>query len=87
MSSANRKRKELLKLGSSIDRKSEFVKKSKVSNDGKGEEVSFLFLYYFKNWHDIFGSDSELYKLQTLSLEKNNLKSCFKNNTWSLPSI
>ena len=54
MPSANRKRKELLKLGSSIDqKKSEFVKKSKVINDGKSEEVSFLFLYYFKNFGTI----------------------------------
>ena len=54
MPSANRKRKELLKLGSSIDqKKSEFVKKSEVSNDGKSEEVSFLFLYYFKNFGTI----------------------------------
>ena len=52
MPSTNRKRKELFKLGSSIDqRKIESVKKSKVTNDGKSEEVSFLFLYYFK----IFG--------------------------------
>ena len=43
MPSANRKRKELFKLGSSIDqRKFEFVKKSKASNDEKSEEVSFL---------------------------------------------
>ena len=45
MPSTNRKRKELFKLGSSIDqRKIEFVKKSKVTNDGKSEEVSFLLL-------------------------------------------
>ena len=54
MPSAMRKRKELFKLGSSIDqRKIEFVKKSKVTNDGKSEEVSFLFLYYFKNFGTI----------------------------------
>ena len=51
MPSTNRKRKELFKLGSSIDqRKIEFVKKSKITSDGKSEEVSFLFLYYFKNF-------------------------------------
>ena len=50
MPSTNRKRKELFKLGSSIDKKIEFVKKSKVTNDGKSEEVDFLFLYYFKNF-------------------------------------
>ena len=50
MPSTNRKRKELIKLGSSIDQlKIEFVKKSKVTNDGKSERVTFLFLYYFKN--------------------------------------
>ena len=54
MPSTNRKRKELFKLGSSIDqRKIEFVKKSKVTNDGKSEEVSFLFLYYLKNFGTI----------------------------------
>ena len=51
MPSTNRKRKELFKLGSSIDqRKIDFVKESKVTNDGKSEEVNFLFLYYFKNF-------------------------------------
>ena len=52
MPSTNRKRKELFKLGSSIDqREIEFVnKKSKITSDGKREEVSFLFLYYFKNF-------------------------------------
>ena len=50
MPSTNRKRKELIKLGSSIDQlKIEFVKKSKVTDDGKSEGVTFLFLYYFKN--------------------------------------
>ena len=54
MPSTNRKRKELFKLGSSIDqRKIEFVKKSKVTNDEKSEEVSFLFIYYFKNFGTI----------------------------------
>ena len=54
MPSTNRKRKELFKLGSSIDqRKIEFVKKSKITSDGKSEEVSFLFLYYFKNFGTI----------------------------------
>ena len=54
MSSTNRKRKELFKLGSSIDqRKIEFVKKSKVTNDEKSEEVSFLLIYYFKNFGTI----------------------------------
>ena len=54
MPSANYKRKELFKLESSIDqRKFEFVKKSKVSNDEKSEEVSFLFIYDFKRlWHN-----------------------------------
>ena len=48
MPSPNRKRKEPFKLGSSTDqRKIEFVKKSKVSNDKKSEEVSFLFIYYY----------------------------------------
>ena len=51
MPSTNRKRKQIFKLGSSIDqRKIEFVKESKVTNDGKSEEVDFLFLYYFKNF-------------------------------------
>ena len=51
MPSTNRKRKELFKLGSSIDqRKIEFVEKSKVTNDGESKEVNFLFLYYFKNF-------------------------------------
>ena len=51
MPSANRNRKELFKLGSSIDqRKIEFMKKRKVTNDEKSEEVSFLFIYYFKNF-------------------------------------
>ena len=51
MSSTNRKRKELFKLGSSIDqRKIEFVKKSKVTNDEKSDEVSFLLIHYFKNF-------------------------------------
>ena len=45
MPSTNRKRKELFKLGSSIDKKIESVKKSKVTNDGKSEEVSFLLRY------------------------------------------
>ena len=54
MPSTNRKRKDLFKLGSSIDqRKIEFVKKSKVINDIKSEEVSFLFMYYFKNFEKI----------------------------------
>ena len=26
------------------------MRKSKVTNDGKSEEVSFLFVYYFKNF-------------------------------------
>ena len=46
----NRKRKELFKLESSINKKIEFVKTSKVTNDGKSEEVNFLFIYYFKNF-------------------------------------
>ena len=51
MPSTNRKTKELFKLVSSIDqRKIEFVKKSKVTNDGKSQEVNLLFLYYFKNF-------------------------------------
>ena len=51
MSSTNCKRKELFKLGSSIDRrKIEFVKKSKVTNDEKSDEVSFLLIYHFKNF-------------------------------------
>ena len=51
MPSTNRKRKELFKLGSSIDqRKIEFVKKSQVTNDEKSEEVSVLFIFYFKNF-------------------------------------
>ena len=50
------KRKKLFKLGSSIDQgKIEFVKKSKVTNDGKSKEVSFLFLYYLKLWHNKAG--------------------------------
>ena len=54
MPSTNRKRKELFKLGSSIDqRKIEFVKKSQVTNDEKGEEVSVLFIFYFKNFGTI----------------------------------
>ena len=54
MPSTNRKRKQIFKLGSSIDqRKIEFVKESKVTNDGKSEEVDFLFLYYFKNFGTI----------------------------------
>ena len=54
MPSANRKRKELFKLGSSIDqRKIEFVKKIKVTNDEKSEELSFLFIYYFKDFSTI----------------------------------
>ena len=54
MPSANRKRKELFKLGSSIDqRKIEFVKKIKVTINEKSEEVSFLFIYYFKNFGTI----------------------------------
>ena len=53
MPSTNRNRKGLFKLGSSIDqRKIKFVKKGKVTNDGKSEEVSFLLIYYFK----IFGT-------------------------------
>ena len=48
MPSANRKKKELFRLGSSTDRrKIEFAKKSKVSNDEKSEEVSFLSIYYY----------------------------------------
>ena len=39
-----------------------------------------------KSWK-FLGSDSELYKLQTLSLKILNFKIFFKNNTWSLPSI
>ena len=51
MPSTNRKRKELFKLGSSIDqRKIDFVKESKVTYDGKSDEVNFLFLHYFKNF-------------------------------------
>ena len=51
MPSANRNRKELFKLGSLIDqRKIKFMKKRKVTNDEKSEEVSFLFIYYFKNF-------------------------------------
>ena len=51
MPSTNRNRKELFKLRSPIDqRKIKFVKKSKVTNDAKSEEISFLFLYYFKNF-------------------------------------
>ena len=42
MPSTNRKSKEL------DQRKIEFVKKSKVTYDGKSEEVRFLFIYYFK---------------------------------------
>ena len=54
MPSTNRKRKELFKLGSSIDqRKIEFVKKSQVTNDEKSEEVSVLFIFYFKNFGTI----------------------------------
>ena len=50
MPSTNCKRKELFKLRSSIDqRKIEFMKKSEVTNDVKSEEVSFLFINYFKN--------------------------------------
>ena len=50
MPSTNRKRKELFKLGSSIDqRKIEFVKHAK-SLTTESEEVNFLFLYYFKNF-------------------------------------
>ena len=42
------------KLRSSIDqRKIEFVRKSKVTNNEKGEEVNFLFIYYFKNFGTI----------------------------------
>ena len=45
MPSTNRKRKELFKLGSSIDqRKTESVKKSEVTNDGKSEEVFFVLI-------------------------------------------
>ena len=54
MPSTNRKRKELFKLRSSIDqRKIEFFYKRKVSNDVKSGEVSFLFIYYFKNFGKI----------------------------------
>ena len=54
MTSTNRKRKELFKLGSSIDqRKIELAKKSKVTNDEKSEEVSLLFIFYFKNFGTI----------------------------------
>ena len=54
MPSTNRKRKELFKLGSSIDQiKIEFVKKSQVTNDEKSEEVSVLFIFYFKNFGTI----------------------------------
>ena len=46
MPSANRKRKELFKLRSSIDqRKIKFV-----TNDGKSKEKSFLFRYHFKKF-------------------------------------
>ena len=46
MPSKNRKRKELFKQGSSTDqRKIEFVKKSKVTNDEKRGEVTLLFTY------------------------------------------
>ena len=34
-------------------RKIEFVKKNKVTNDVKSEEVSFLFIHYFKNFGKI----------------------------------
>ena len=47
MPSTNRKRKEL------DQRKIEFVKKSKVTYDGKTKDVSFLFVYYFKNFGTI----------------------------------
>ena len=45
MPSTNRKRED--------QRKIEFVIKSKVTNDVKGEEVSFLLIYYFKNFGKI----------------------------------
>ena len=47
MPSTNRKRKEL------DQRKIKFVKKSQVTYNGKSEEVSFLFMYYFKNFGTI----------------------------------
>ena len=49
MPSTNLNRKELFKLGSPINqRKIKFVKKSRVTNEGKSEEIIFLFIYYFK---------------------------------------
>ena len=54
MPSTNRKRKELFKLRSSIDqRKIKFVEKSNATNDVKSEDVSFWFIYYFKNFGKI----------------------------------
>ena len=54
MPSTNRKRKELFKLKSSIDqRKIKFVEKSNATNDVKSEDVSFWFIYYFKNFGKI----------------------------------
>ena len=52
MPSTNRKRKELFKLGSSVDqRKIEFVKKAKLlTSFSTNELTSFLFIYYFKNF-------------------------------------
>ena len=41
------------KNSSTDERKIDFVKKSKVTNDVKSEEVSFLFIYYFKNFGEI----------------------------------
>ena len=62
MPSTNRKRKELFRLRSSIDqRKIEFEKKSKVTNDVKIEEVSFWFIYYFKNFGKIKLVSSKLW--------------------------
>ena len=41
-------------MNSSVDQtKTEFAKKSKVTNDVKSEEVIFLFIYYFKNFGKI----------------------------------
>ena len=65
MPSTNRKRKEIFKLGSLINKKIEFVEKSKVTNDEKSEEVSFLFIYYFKNFVTI---KLVIYKLWILTL-------------------
>ena len=47
MRSTNRKRRELFKLGFNRQKK---LKKCKIINNGKTEEVSFLFIYYFKSF-------------------------------------